>query len=137
MKFKGLQSNILFLKTCFFELIVTFLTVCRYVSDLKRVNSVKSIDPQGKGPTNELFSSSRRTAVVSLLKIYTQCFCYFSGLVMLPHPQARARIMVGLEHPTFRLRGRDVTTCLAEWKLSVFAQLQFCVAEHFESEFLS
>ena len=35
----------------------------------------------------------------------------FLGWVMLPHPQKqRARIMVGLEHPTFRLRGGDVTT---------------------------
>ena len=31
-------------------------------------------------------------------------------MVMLPHPQATSRIMVGLEHPTLRLRGGDLTT---------------------------
>ena len=34
----------------------------------------------------------------------------FPSWVKMSHPQARAPIMVGLEHPTFRLRGGDVIT---------------------------
>ena len=52
---------------------------------------IKTVYPQGKGPTYELFSSSRRTAVVPLLKIYMQCFLFlviFLGWVLLLYPQA-------------------------------------------------
>ena len=60
----------------------------------------------GKGPTQELYSSSRRTAVLPLFKNYMKFFFgYFSGLGNVASP-----IMVSLEHPTFRLRGGDVTT---------------------------
>ena len=49
----------------------------------------KTIYPRGKGPTQELYSSSRRTAVVPLFKNYMQLFLViFLGWAMLPHPQA-------------------------------------------------
>ena len=50
----------------------------------------KTIYPRGKGPTQELYSSSRRTAVVPLFKNYMQFFflVIFLGWVMLLHPQA-------------------------------------------------
>ena len=52
-------------------------------------NHSKIIYPRGMGPTYELYSSSRRTAVVRLLKNYMQFFLViFLGWVMLPHPQA-------------------------------------------------
>ena len=59
----------------------------------KRKNSnktcLRSFYPRGIGPTYELYSSSRRTAVVPLLKNYMQFFLViFLGWVMLPHPQA-------------------------------------------------
>ena len=65
--------------------------------------------PQGTGPTYELFSSSRRIAVVLLVDIYMQFFWHIFWAWCLTLKQ-RARIMVGLEHPTFHLRGEDVTT---------------------------
>ena len=51
---------------------------------------IKIIYPRGKGPTQELYSSSRRTAVVPLFKNYMQLFFLvsFLGWVMLLHPQA-------------------------------------------------
>ena len=50
---------------------------------------IKIIYPRGIGPTYELYSSSRRTAVVPLLKNYMQFFLViFLDWVMLPHPQA-------------------------------------------------
>ena len=57
-----------------------------------KLKEVKTIYPQGKEPAYELFSSSRRSAVV--LKTVKQ----------------QAVIIMGLEHPTFRLRGGGVTT---------------------------
>ena len=48
----------------------------------------KTIYPREKGPTQELYSSSRRTAVVPLFKNYMLFFGYFLGWVMLLHPQA-------------------------------------------------
>ena len=41
---------------------------------------IKIIYPRAKGPTQELYSSSRQTAVVPVLKNYMQFFGYFSGL---------------------------------------------------------
>ena len=55
----------------------------------KFFKTFKIIHPRGMGPTYELYSSSRRTAVVPLLKNYMQFFLViFLGWVMLPHPQA-------------------------------------------------
>ena len=54
--------------------------------------------PRGKEPTQELYSSSRRTAVVPLFKNFMQFFWLFfwAGQCCLTLKQ-RARIMVGLE----------------------------------------
>ena len=41
---------------------------------------LKTVYPQGKEPTCQLFSSSQRTAVLPLFNIYMQFFGYFSGL---------------------------------------------------------
>ena len=74
---------------------------------------IKTIYPRSKGSTDELYSSSRRTVVVPLLKNYMQFFLFiFLGWVMLPQPQATstARIMVGLEPPTLPMTSRDVNT---------------------------
>ena len=50
---------------------------------------LKIIYSRGIGPTYELYSSSRRTAVVPLLKNYMQFFLViFLGWIMLPHPKA-------------------------------------------------
>ena len=55
--------------------------------ELKRIQAwskcfcnLKTIYPRWKGPTQELYSSSRRTAVVPLFKNYIQFFWFFSGL---------------------------------------------------------
>ena len=49
----------------------------------------KTIYLRWKGPKQELYSSSRRTAVVPLFKNYMQFFLViFLGWVMLLHPQA-------------------------------------------------
>ena len=45
------------------------------------------------------------------LRTHAICLGYFSGLGNVAFTlKQRARIMVGLDHPTFRLRGGDVTT---------------------------
>ena len=49
---------------------------------------IKIIYPRGKGPTHELYSSSRRTAVVSLFKNYIQFFGFFSGLGNVASPSS-------------------------------------------------
>ena len=50
---------------------------------------VKTIYPRGKGPTQELYSSSRRTAVVPLFKNYMDIFIgYFSGLGNVSSPSS-------------------------------------------------
>ena len=41
---------------------------------LDKVSFFKTIYPRGKGPTQELYSSSRRTAVVPLFKNYMHFF---------------------------------------------------------------
>ena len=64
--------------------------------------NIKTIYPRGIGPTKELYSSSRQTTVVPLFMNYMNFFWLFTL-------KQRARIMVGLEHPTFRLRGVDLT----------------------------
>ena len=64
--------------------------------ELKRIQAwskcfcnLKTIYPRWKGPTQELYSSSRRTAVVPLFKNYIQFFWFFFWAgVMLFHPQA-------------------------------------------------
>ena len=52
--------------------------------------NIKTIYPRGKGPTQELYSSSRRTAVVPLFKNYMQFFFfgYFSGLGNVASPSS-------------------------------------------------
>ena len=68
--------------------------------------------PRGKEPTQELYSSSRRTAVVPLFKNCMHFFGYISGLgnVASPSSNEHGSWWASNEHPTFRLRGGDVTT---------------------------
>ena len=50
---------------------------------------VKTIYSRGKGPTQQLYSSSRRTAVVPLFKNFTcNFFGYFSGLGNVDSPSS-------------------------------------------------
>ena len=59
-----------------------------HIQATKTKIKIKTHYPQGKGPTQELYSSSRRTAVVPLFKNYMQFFVViFLGWVMLLHPQ--------------------------------------------------
>ena len=48
----------------------------------------KIIYPRGIGPTYELYSSSRRTAVVPCLRTTCNCFGYFSGLGNVASPSS-------------------------------------------------
>ena len=74
---------------------------------------LKTVYPREKGPKQELYNSSRQIAVVCFLRSTCNFFWLFfwAGYCCFTIKQ-RARIMVGLEHPTIRLRGGDLTTSL-------------------------
>ena len=59
------------------------------LAERKYQNQFKIIYPRGIGPTYELYSSSRRSAAVPLLKKYMQFFFgYFSGLGKIASPSS-------------------------------------------------
>ena len=77
-------------------------------SSERNLKIIKIIYPRGVGPIYELYSSSRRTAVVSLLKNYMQFFLViFLGWVMLPRSQATSTDQGG---PRTSDLSREVTT---------------------------
>ena len=63
--------------------------------------SFKTLYPRGKGPTYEPLLCPCLRTTCNFLLIFLGCCLTL---------KQRARMMVGLEHPTFRLRGGDVTT---------------------------
>ena len=81
VKGKNVALKKLTSKTCVFTKI--------FSPRIKKLLYFKTIYPRWKGPTQELYSSSLRTAVVPLFKNYMLIvLVIFLGWVMLLHPQA-------------------------------------------------